>query len=72
MKKFPDEVVLGRGFPWAMGEGAKYKTVGLCSGPRDTTLKVLKFPALFWRNDLPEYELVLRRLKRGATKDENK
>lgn len=61
--EFPDEVVLGSGYPWALGARDDHREIALCSKRTGGDFKKLNFPRVLWRNELPKYELILRRVK---------
>lgn len=60
--EFPDEVVLGVGYPWAIGID-KYEQVSLCKAPKGLQFESLAFPKELWHDSIPKYELILRRVK---------
>lgn len=60
--EFPDEVVLGIGYPWAIGVN-KYEQISLCKAPQGLHLETLIFPKELWNDNVPKYELILRRVK---------
>ena len=66
--QFPERVVLGVGYPWAIGLGTAehpYDSVHLnprASGNGGRRVK-LRFPKELWRADVPKYRLVLERVR---------
>lgn len=64
MKKFLDEIVLGKGYPWAQGLKGKYKAISLSKDAQDINFENLKFPEKLWSSEVPEYELILRKVKK--------
>lgn len=60
--EFPNEVVLGVGYPWAIGVD-HYEHISLCKAPQGLHLEKLIFPKELWHKDVPKYELILRRVK---------
>ncbi len=59
--KFPKRVVLAEGYPWANGL-SQYTEVVMRDAPHGGRNKVLAFPPLLWRADVPKYRLVLQRI----------
>lgn len=64
VKSFPDRVELAVGFPWAIGTGS-YKEIQMHSARLIGMGEQLnlKFPKELWEKDVPEYRLVLERVK---------
>lgn len=63
---FPDRVVLGEGFPWATGLGTEadpYDTVALIKGRIGYRPIQLDFPKTLWSRKVPQYRLVLEKVK---------
>ncbi len=66
--KFPDRIVLAVGFPWATGTGSKiepYQSVMMLRSRFGigTDAKRLAFPKVLWARSLPQYRLVLERVR---------
>jgi hypothetical protein len=55
----PARIVLGSGYPWAMGPGPEYHQIALGKSPVGFSPRKLKWPRKLWAKDLPKYRLVL-------------
>jgi hypothetical protein len=63
--KFKDKYVLARGFPWASGIG-KYFEIAMSSVRGGFSKRVqLNFPKELWDLDVPRYDLILQKVKKG-------
>jgi len=60
--RFKKQYILGRGYPWFYGID-KYFEVGINENAQGMKRKLLNIPNELWNKDLPEYELILRRVK---------
>lgn len=60
--EFPDEIVLGIGYPSSAGSSI-YKEIGLSNTKSKWKRKNLKIPEVLFDYDAPKYELILRQIK---------
>ncbi len=58
---FPDRIVLGQGYPWAMGTGPYY-CAAVTEHQRGCTPIHLDWPQDLWKPSVPQYRLVLERI----------
>lgn len=56
---FPARIVLGTGYPWAMGTGPEYHQISLGKSPMGFSPQRLNWKRTLWAKDVPKYRLVL-------------
>lgn len=66
--EFPNRIVLGVGYPWAMGNGP-YHEVAMREDFIGGRNKQLKWPKTLWSPDVPQYRLVLERVHPANNKN---
>lgn len=69
---FPARIVLGTGYPWAMGTGPEYHQISLGKSPLGFSPQKLKWLRKLWAKDVPKYRLVLELVKTPNDKDEGR
>ena len=66
--KFKKRYILGTGYPWIMGAGHAPKDFCLSTRPIGLDKVMLDWPDELWNRDLPQYRLVLERVKKDEKK----
>lgn len=67
LHKFPNRIVLGCGYPWAIGSAGSSMgdtvttLVGMCDAPTEVNLQGMVFPEILWCQHVPQYRLVLEK-----------
>lgn len=65
---FKDEYVLASGYPWVLGNGPMHSEIMMCKNVIGCSRIYFKFPFELWEKSIPQYELVLRKIKKGRVK----
>ena len=61
--KFKKRYVLATGYPWALGIREPYKTILMTKSQVGVSPIELDWPEELWANTVPEYRLILERVK---------